>query len=77
MYQPFWNYLIPLVLVLVFSLAGALIRRTGSFPLSTFLVGFYVGILMLISTGVFPIYTILFNVVIIVGLLFSNRGGYE
>lgn len=68
-------YLIPFSLVLVFSIAGAFIRREGSFSVATFLLGFSVGILMLIATGVFPIYTILFNVIIIVGFLFSNIGG--
>lgn len=69
-----FKYVVPFIIILTLSFAGAYINRDGRFSTSVFLFGVNVGILLLVFINYFPSYVILFNIAILTAMLFG-RGG--
>lgn len=71
----FSDYLIPIVAVFLMSIATSFIANRREFSLNIFMASMAIGISILVWVKILPIWTIVISVLIIVLMLFTEKGG--
>ena len=71
----FSNYLIPVVAVFLLSTASAFLGNRREFSMNVFEASMAIGLSILVWVRLLPIWAIVVSVLIIVVMLFTERGG--